>query len=209
MFDNADKHLLWKLSPDSVKTADITTKQMVYEGVERGQSERYMIAVGMLLEDLFFKVRDSYDSRDMFKTPDAFLFYLQNEFRVRYLEVTGNEKLVRYMLENIFIGWMGKGSKRFLIWFTEVLFGWGLDVIRAFGDDVFITTSFGSRLYDPNIRVDNNKILFFLTAGGSLHGIEIEVDVRSDPDFLEKKEIFEGLLLEWTYVVDIEYINTP
>jgi hypothetical protein len=212
MFSNITKYCLWDLATEAVKYRDQETTQMEYEGEDRGQTQRYMVAAGLLVEEFFGGIEDMYSWGSPEDTTVTLtqLQYLQRLIGMNFLAAdSGNEKLVREILAESFNAWRMKGTFNFLHWIIYKVFGWHLISYSTVWGTCFRLYPLEDILYDETLTGYEYKKLYNNLSYPSGLSFILTIDVFSDANFLTKKAVLERLLVEWTHSCVTAYINTP
>lgn len=209
MFSQIDKYCLWNLMNDSIKINDAETTQFSYEGENRGQTQRFDITAGDMLEDLFELIESSFYSQDGSVTSFSMLQYLQRAFNATFVEYdVAYEDTIREVLEEIFYAWRFKGTRAFLHWVIWKAFGWQLLEMYSVANMALLLNVSTSRLYASTATPADLRVLYDHSLLGS-EVFNLVIDVFSDVDYLDKKATLERLIEEWTLPCDFVYRNTP
>ncbi len=209
-FTGVQKYTIWDLMSDNTKIEDEKTTQLNIDGENRGQTQRYLGAIGQLVKELFDKIDESFRFGLADQTSFDFLEFLQRATASRYIEVTaGNEALIRDFQAEIITAWKLKGTQLFLFWIIYKVFGWRLVNILTLASEVLITNSSTSFLYTDDLPPEENKVLFDPGLFTPDDKMSLIIDVFLDAQFLEKKVTLESLLDIWSYPAFPIYLNTP
>jgi hypothetical protein len=211
MFDNINEHSLWDLTAQGVKSQDMSTTQMLYDGVNRGQTERYMIIVGRLLEDLFETIELAFTYNDPMTTPVDNLKFLQKRYIANFLDASidaNTEARVRYILEEIISAWKLKGSKGFIHWILWTVFGWQLIEIHSRNSIFFLNDPLCVTYYPGLVKAKTKRLMAptYIKAGGE---VEMVIDVFNDAQFTAKSELLDSLKDDWFIPTTFIFENQP
>jgi len=211
MFDNITEQSLWDITAQGVKSQDTGTPQMLYDGVNRGQTERYMILVGRLIEDLFNTIELAFTYNDPMTTPADNLKFLQERVMANFLDATvddDHEARVRYILEEMISAWKLKGSKGFIHWILWTVFGWKLVEINSRNSIFFLNNPLCVTYYPGLPRQKTKRILapIYLKPGGE---VEMIIDVFFDAQFTAKSELLNILKDDWFIPTTFIFENQP
>lgn len=210
MFTNVSKYTLWDLATEAIKVRDRDTTNTLYEGELRGQTERYLIAAGDLINDLFNKIERLYYWKDPYKMEDAQLYYLQRELFAEFINVdTYTKDSVVNMLDEMITGWRLKGTLYFLRWIIQKVFGWEASEIITLYSETLVTNVYKSFLYDPDLPLFDQKKLYSSESISTTGRTIIVIDVFNDVNFIYKKTLLEEFMLSWLYITLFWYDNTP
>lgn len=210
MFKNLTENCLWDLSISALKTEDLQTKQLLYKGAKRGQSERFMIVNGSIVKELFDKTESLFDAGDAFASPYSFITYLQRLYSFSHIQLSPvNERLVRNMIDEAGWAWRLKGTTPFLKWIIPKVFGWKLLRVITLVSEVFQTNVQTSFLYDPTKHVNDQKTLYDSTSMLPQDQTTFVIDVLFDPLYAEKRPALERMFQEWAYPAEYSYRNVP
>lgn len=206
MFKNVNKFILWDLIPGYVELEDQATLQLLYEGEERGQAQRFLIANGDLIVALFTKIEESFSAYDPWATTVKMLSFLQRQYNVTLDET--NELLLREFLEESITAWKLKGTRHFLHYMIWKIFGW--EVTGMFSRGVLLKTNIANSVLYDNSKPFRDQALLFSKEffGTSIFG-KLQIDVFFDSQFSLKSPVLEKLMRGWCYPIDIVYNNTP
>jgi hypothetical protein len=209
MFSNITEEILWELTPELIKNRDRTTSQLMYNGKLRGQTERFMIVLGDLAKVFFDDIVGLFSYKDSLVVDSEFLVYLQRELKAQFQKIElGTELDVRDVLFEIITAWRLKGVLVFLRWIVYKVYNWEVINIFTLDSQVLKYSVLSSFLYDSTKEEDEQKLLY--SADLMVEDkLSIIIDVKLDPDFLEKKESFEAILPDWMPDSNVFYINTP
>lgn len=208
-FSNLDKYCLWEMANTQIKVDDQDTQQALYEGEYRGQAQRYHISLGDLIVTLFSKIDELYTYGDMFVSDKSLFEYLQKQFYAYFFTAnTGNEDLVRNVLEEIINAWRLKGTIAFFHWIIWKIFGWQVLYVKSLHSTVLKWSLPGRTLYAPGAAIEDIEVLYD-PAEMAEDLIVIVVDVFSDTAYTEKKATLESLVHKWGHGVSFEYNNIP
>lgn len=210
MFTNVNKYVLWDLAAEAVKIRDQDTPSALYEGELRGQTERYLIAAGDLINDLFDKIERLNYWKDPYKMDNDQLYFLQRELYAEFINVDGYTRdLVVNMLDEMVGAWRLKGTLSFLKWIVWKVFGWEVQEVITLSSETLVTNVLYSSLYDPDLPLVDQKKLYSTEDISNTGRTIIAIDVFDDVDFLYKRALLEELMLSWLYVTFFWYFNTP
>ena len=210
MFKNLSEFTIWNFFAEQIKSLDENTPKKVYKNEERGQTQRYAIAIGDIIIDLFNQIEKLFDYGNIDKVESKFLEYFQRKYFISYIENNPvNEKLIRNMIDEVISAWRLKGIINFLYWIIYKVFGWELTETITLASQVLITNSYKSFLYDPSLSLSEQKVLYDPSLFTPEDKITLVIDVFSDSLFYDKKKILERLIDNWSYPVIFQYKNTP
>jgi len=207
MFVKMSKYTLWDLATSATKNKDRNTAQLLYDGEERGQTQRFMITAGNLIEDLFNFIDNLFFVQDAHATETNMLQYIQDHFGAMFVsDLNNNGALIREVLAEIIPSWTYKGTKGFLHWIIWKAFGWQLtDIISNLTNVIFYNLP-GHLTYNPGGPtprvIYNDAITWWAT-------LKLFIDVFYDPDFELKRVVLESLIKRWTLPAIFSYIHTP
>jgi len=195
MFFNINKYILWDLIISHVKMVDTETSQMMYDGELRGQTERFTIAAGDLLDEFFKFIDGLFTIQDVQNIESSMLKYMQYFFGVSFTSnVEVAENVIREMLAEIISAWRLKGTKAFLHWIIWKVFGWKVVDVLSHHDYFKLNVS---RIYKEGV---SGIARLMVPLGIHL----LVIDVFEDITFEEKRVVLERLMRGWA--VDSQYI---
>lgn len=208
MFASLTKYCLWDLMSTEVKLQDNATEQVTYDGELRGETQRYLISAGMLVKDMFEKIESAFAYHDPRETNEEWLDVFLRTHAAAWKPAADDVATAREILAEIRNAYRMKGTRAFVHWVVYKVFGWHVRGIFSY-NSLLYTNRRQSKLYDPTKSLQDQQYLYGEDMFTILAPYQLVVDVVFDPDFLEKKEVFEELIQLWTLPVHIEYTNTP
>lgn len=209
MFSNLKETSIWDImtyTNEHIEVGDSNTTQAVYDGEERGQTQRYLISNGKIIIDLFDKIEELFSLRDVEESSLSILNSELKTFSALFFEATAsNRRLIEYFLDEIVNAYRLKGTESFMRWIIWKVFNWKLRSALTLASSVLRTTTFSSFLYDPALSYEENKVLYDPSLMTPDDKTILVVDVFYDRDFLDKKDTFENLAPKWGYISDFIY----
>lgn len=205
MFNNVTEEILWEQAPSSLKIKDTLTSQREYNGVERGQTERYLIALGRGVTDLFGQISSLFVIDDASELTNDKIDALLEKRGITFLKTTDeNRDLIIHILDNLNEAYRLKGTELFYKWIVHKFFGWV--VLRAYSLEslYLVLNKYDSTLYDNG---DYNTQLYLFDNESIISNKIIIIVDQSDPLFLKKKGLLLELAKSWAMNIEFEFIE--
>ena len=215
MFDNVNRSILWDVTPAGVKTRDADTPQLTIDSEKRGQTERFLLACGSLVDELFSDIEKGFHASDPllvdFNPSDVsagMVPALLKRYNLQFVDLSeDNIATIRNVLDEIFHAWRLKGTDAFMYWILGKLFGWRLRNTVTLASSVLRCSVNGCTLYDPDLLWEEQMILYDETQLTPDDKTTTVIDVLHDPEFWIKKDLLEKMMTDWGYPRTFQFIN--
>ncbi len=187
-------------------TAGLSTSVSVLDStsVKHGQSRRFLAVLSKLIQEFFqiiaklFRLRASTDQDE-----EVLLSQLRREFSL-ILRKEGNIQNLLDIMQPFKL----KGTKAFVRWAIEYLYGWELLSVKTAANNLILLTSFGSATYSDEEDSLGEFITYDSSLGnGSFSKLTININGDTNPDYSRKRILLEKLAQEWLVISAFEYKN--
>ena len=208
MFDNIDKEIFWKLLPNTgVAERDTQTRQMMYDGRLRGETERFMLVLGKMFKDVFNDL-GRLNEVNVNKLREDLLGPLAKTYYALFIKPEDTVK-TRRTLEMFFHAWRLKGTEAFLYWAVWNAFSWKVLSIETSANLSLRLGIFSTYLYNPEKSVDSQNVLLDIERVLPLTKAGVIVDVLQDNDYISKRDSFLSIAPDWCYMSNVTFKNIP
>ena len=200
MFKNLDEEYLFKHTRNSLKKRDEESPQMEYLGKDRGQSERYLITIGRLLNGSVGKIEGLYYLYDYDNTDSDVLDFILESKDLGFATTITDERNKRDLLKNYEHNVKSVGTEMFLKWIVWKVLGWKvLSVSKELPDDLILTNTNNRVIYG-----NGQEVTFKIFGGGVVWSLVI-IAPPDEVEFDRKKVWLETKIKDWVINAKIEY----
>lgn len=215
MFENLSGNFVWEIiANEEIKSLDEKNNPVIVEGQYRGATERYFGIWSDLLREYFISIQDLFESGDVRKVPEL-VDVLLAQINPDSIPFVPPFEIKQHLAEEMLFAWRHKGVFFMVHWIISKFFrndvtgeGWELDTLFSFSEKLFYLNSLSS-VTSAGVPDDSLKKIYDReNMGGSGRSIT-QIDVKFDPLFDTKRDVFEAIMFRWMDIYDLRYINTP
>jgi hypothetical protein len=203
MFNNIDELYLWKIQSPSVKQEDSFTEKYEYLDEERGQTQRYLIAIGRIVKEVLNSIEDLYNVKNSSLVSKNTMEFILNNKNLNFLSAL-DESVLRDIYKNYEFNKKSRGTQRFFEWLVWKVLGWQvISVTSSLPENII-------KFYDS----EESENSYFYDSGETLNYVffdgyaTITIGLFLDPvgeNIPEKKSWLESIVKEWLINSTIEY----